>query len=90
MGSHIIYIDGALRSYVGKRYIFFQRMISKHVTFNLSFCLIVLLLLGLLCSIGCVLLLGFVPLGCMGFLLAGLQFTLVGLLYLLLFRIILD
>ena len=57
---------------------------------NLLFYLIVLLLLGLLCSIWSTVLLGFVLLGCMGLLLVGLRFMLVGLLYLLLLRILLG
>jgi len=54
------------------------------------FCLIVLLLLGLLCNIRSILLLGFVLLGCMGLLLVMPQFMLVESLYLLLFRIVFD
>ena len=60
------------------------------LTFNLLFCLIALLLLGLLCNIQSILLLEFALLGYMGLLLAVLQFMLVGLLYLLLFRKILG
>jgi hypothetical protein len=48
------------------------------LTFNLLFCLIVLLLLDLICNIQSKLLLRFVLLGCMGLLLAGLQFMLIG------------
>jgi hypothetical protein len=60
------------------------------LTFNLIFCLIILLLLVLLYNIWRILLLGFAPLRYTGLLLVGLQFMVVGLMYLLLFRIILG
>lgn len=68
-------------------------MFSRHRAFlgfltSLLFCLIVLLLLGLLDSMRSIPLLGFALLGCMGLLRAVPQFMLVGLLYLLLFRIV--
>ena len=65
-------------------------LFCSFLTFNLLFCLIVLLLLDLLYSIQSILLLGFVLLGCMGLLLGELQFMLVGLQCLLLFRIVLG
>ena len=48
-------------------------LFCSFLTFNLLFCPIALLLLGLLCNIQNILLLGFVLLGCMGLLLVGLQ-----------------
>ena len=67
-----------------------RQSVCSSVTFNLLFCLIILLLLGLLRNVRSTVLLGFVLLGYMGRLLAVFQFMLVGLLYLLLFGIILG
>jgi hypothetical protein len=63
--------------------------VCSFLTFNVLFCLIVLLL-GLLCNIQSILLLGFVLLGCMGLLLVVPQFMLVESLYLLLFSIVFE
>ena len=60
------------------------------LTFNLLFCFIVLLFLGLLCNMRSILLLGFALLRYMGLLLFGLPFMFVGSLNLLLFKIILG
>jgi hypothetical protein len=64
--------------------------VCSFLTFNLIFCLRVLLLLVLLHNIWSILLLGFALLRYMSLLMVGLQFMLVGLMYLLLFRIILG
>jgi hypothetical protein len=57
------------------------------IFFNLSFCLIILLVLGLLCNVWSILLLEFALLRCVDLL--GLQIMLWGLQYSLLFRIVL-
>ena len=87
-GTDLYKLIQDLNSYI----IFFKTLgfVYSFLTFNLFFCFIVLLVLSLLFNIRSTLLLGFVPLGYMDLLLVVLQFMLVGLLYLLLFVIILG